>query len=124
MPPPARSGNAAAATDRAVSTAAIDHRHAVLARRQDERTLVYLHAAQKWSALDSPIALLLAFLLTFATWLAAAPNGTKVYTQSGWQAITGAFTVADFVGDGVLGKERALNAERAWSIWLLFTWSV
>ena len=66
-----------------------------------------------------PIALFLAFLFTFATWLAAAPNGTKVYTQSGWQAMTGSFTVADFVGDTVLGKEQALRSAGTMSGWLL-----
>jgi hypothetical protein len=70
----------------------------------------------RWIA---PVALFLVFLLTFATWMAASPNGTKVYTQSGWQAMTGSFTVADFVGDGVLGKEHALRAEGAVSGWLL-----
>jgi hypothetical protein len=67
----------------------------------------------------APIALFLAFILTFATWMAAAPNGTKVYIQSGWQAMTGSFAVADFVGDSVLGKESALNSAKTMSGWLL-----
>jgi hypothetical protein len=51
--------------------------------------------------------------------MATAPNGTKVYTQSGWQAMTGSFSIADFVGDSVLGKEQALKAASAVSGWLL-----
>jgi hypothetical protein len=70
----------------------------------------------RWIA---PIALFLAFLLTFATWMAAAPNGTKVYTQSGWQAMAGSLDVANFVGDTVLGKEPALKSAGTMSGWLL-----
>jgi hypothetical protein len=57
----------------------------------------------------APLALVVAFLLTFGTWIAAAPNGTRIYTQSGWQAaFTGGFD-ADPVGDRVMQAENDLK---------------
>lgn len=74
------------------------------------RELVY------WTA---PIALLIAFILTFFTWVAIAPNGTRVYTQNAWQAIGGSFT-ADATGEGVMNFETDLKAQEYWNLWLLF----
>jgi hypothetical protein len=50
--------------------------------------------------------------------MAAAPNGTSVITQSGWQAMRGAFSV-DVVGDEVLQKEDVLKRNSGISGWLL-----
>ena len=33
----------------------------------------------------TPCALILVFLLSFFTWICVAPNGTRIYTQNGWQ---------------------------------------
>lgn len=74
------------------------------------RELVY------WTA---PIALLIAFILSFFTWVAIAPNGTKVYSQNAWQAIGGSFT-ADATGEGVMNFETDLKAQEYWNLWLLF----
>jgi hypothetical protein len=72
----------------------------------------------RWIA---PAALLLAFVLSFFTWMACAPNGARIYTQYGWQAMTGSFSV-DVIGDEVLGKENALNAAKTMSrLLLLYT---
>jgi hypothetical protein len=71
--------------------------------------------AVRWIA---PIALFVSFILAFFTWLAAAPNGTPVITQSGWQAMRGAFSV-DVVGEEVLQKEDAINKNSGVSGWLL-----
>ena len=38
----------------------------------------------RWVA---PIALFVCFVLSFFTWVAAAPNGTRILTQGGWQAM-------------------------------------
>ena len=56
----------------------------------------------------APIALFLAFVLTFFTWVAAAPNGNRIYTQSGWQAAYGGFTV-DPYGEEIFNRRDALN---------------
>jgi hypothetical protein len=69
----------------------------------------------RWLA---PVALFLAFVLSFFTWLAAAPNGTVIYAQNGWQAMRGGFSV-DLLGDEVLAKERVLNESGGVSGWLL-----
>src|SRR5437660_1535662 len=42
--------------------------------------------AAHWLA---PAALVLVFILTFFTWVAVAPNGTRIYTQNAWQAAGG-----------------------------------
>jgi hypothetical protein len=71
--------------------------------------------AVRWIA---PTAFFLSFILAFFTWLAAAPNGTPVITQSGWQAMRGAFSV-DVIGEEVLQKEDALNRTSGVNWWLL-----
>jgi hypothetical protein len=66
----------------------------------------------------APVALFLAFVLTFFTWVAAAPNGTRVYTQSGWQAAFGGFTV-DPYGEEIFNRRDALNSTTRASSWLV-----
>jgi hypothetical protein len=72
--------------------------------------------AVRWVA---PVAMLLLFISSFFTWLAAAPNGTKIYTQSGWQAMYGSLTTADVVGDDVMQKEEALKKAGSVNGWLV-----
>jgi hypothetical protein len=67
----------------------------------------------------APGALVVAFLLTFFTWLAVAPNGTRIYTQNGWQAAFGNLT-PDFVGDRVMQAEAELKAHLGVNVWLVF----
>lgn len=74
----------------------------------------------RWIA---PVALFLVFVFSFFTWLAAAPNGNPVYTQNGWKAASGSFTV-DVVGDEVLAKEAALKKASGWNGWLVLYWIV
>ena len=67
----------------------------------------------------APGALVLVFLLTSFTWVAIAPNGTRIYTQTAWQAAGGGFTT-DVVGDRVMHAEAELKAHTGMSVWLLF----
>lgn len=71
--------------------------------------------AVRWIA---PIALFLAFLFSFFTWVAAAPNGNRIYTQSGWQAMYGSFST-DAYGDEVLGAHDSLKNTTRASSWLV-----
>jgi hypothetical protein len=70
----------------------------------------------RWLA---PVALFLAFVLSFFTWLAVAPNGRAIYTQNGWQAMTGGVQKVDFAGEEVLRKEQALRDAGGMNAWLL-----
>lgn len=69
----------------------------------------------RWIA---PIALFLAFVFTFFTWVAAAPNGTRIYTQTGWQAMFGSFGT-DAYGDEVFGRHDMLRNTTRSSTWLV-----
>ncbi len=66
----------------------------------------------------TPILLLIAFVLSYFTWLAAAPNGTPIYTQNAWKAARGSFTV-DILGDEVMAKEAELRKASGWNGWLV-----
>jgi hypothetical protein len=68
----------------------------------------------------APAALVVAFLLTFFTWVAVAPNGTRIYTQNAWQAAFGGTFTTDLVGDRVMQAEAELNAHRSSNVWLIF----
>jgi hypothetical protein len=72
--------------------------------------------AAHWLA---PGALLAALLLSFFTWAAVAPNGTRVYTQNAWQAASGSFS-ADPLGERVMQAEDDLKTHSGWSVGLLF----
>ena len=72
--------------------------------------------AAHWLA---PVALMLAFVLTFFTWVAVAPNGTRIYTQNAWQAAGGGFTT-DLARRAVMEAETDLNANSHGSAWLMF----
>jgi hypothetical protein len=67
----------------------------------------------------TPAALAVAFVLAFFTWVAAAPNGNRIYTQNAWQAAGGGFST-DLAGEAVLAAETDLRANSAWSGWLMF----
>ncbi len=67
----------------------------------------------------APSAVILALLLTFFTWIAVAPNGTRIYTQNCWQAAGGGFTT-DLVGDRVMKAEAELKEHCRASVWLIF----
>jgi hypothetical protein len=66
----------------------------------------------------APGALVVAFILTFFTWVAVAPNGTRVYTQNAWSAAGGKMST-NIVGDRVMQAETELNSHLHMSIWLL-----
>jgi hypothetical protein len=78
--------------------------------------LVLRRAAAHWLASGALIA---AFVLTFFTWVAVAPNGNRVYTQNGWQAASGSFS-ADLAGESVMKSETPLKELSHWSPWLMF----
>ena len=61
-----------------------------------------------------PIALVLLFVLSFFTWVAAAPGGYPVYTQSAWGVLGGGFS-ADITGEKVLGREADLKGHVGFS---------
>jgi hypothetical protein len=65
------------------------------------------------------VSLVVAFVLTLFTWVAVAPNGTRIYTQNAWQAASGALT-ADPVGDAVMNAEKDLQSATHWNPWLWF----
>jgi hypothetical protein len=67
----------------------------------------------------APGALIAALVLSFFTWDAVAPNGSRIYTQNGWQAAGGGFTT-DVNGESVMQAETDLNANRGVSGWLIF----
>src|SRR5581483_5984928 len=73
--------------------------------------------AAHWTA---PVALVVALVLTFFTWVEAAPNGTVVYTETAWQAATGSFSTTDPVADAVLEGEQDFPVNKHWSVALLF----
>src|SRR5205085_12069380 len=68
----------------------------------------------------APGALAVAFLLPFFTWVACAPNGTRVYTQNAWQAAFGGGFSADPAGEAVMQQEAVLRDNSHWSGWLMF----
>jgi hypothetical protein len=63
---------------------------------------------------------MLAFILTFFTWVAVAPNGSRVFTQNAWQAAGGGFSNPDVVGERVMQAETELKKHIGVSWWLLF----
>lgn len=65
-----------------------------------------------------PVALILLFLLSFATWIAAAPGGNAVYTQSAWSVLGGGFST-DITGEKVLNRETDLRTRSAVSFSML-----
>jgi hypothetical protein len=68
----------------------------------------------------APVALLVAFVLTFFPWVGVYPNGTPVYTQSAWRAATGSLPPPDPIGDEVMQLEPALLKHKSVSLLLLF----
>jgi hypothetical protein len=67
----------------------------------------------------APGALIVALVLTFFTWDAVAPNGSRIYTQNGWQAAGSGFTT-DTLGERVMQAENDLKANSDASAWLIF----
>lgn len=64
-----------------------------------------------------PVAVILLFLLSFFTWVAASPGGIPVYTQSAWGVMTGGFST-DITGEEVFGMEKSLNDSGSFSFWM------
>jgi hypothetical protein len=63
------------------------------------------------------VALALLFILVFFGWTGAYPSGYGVYTQSGFQAIFGSYSV-DPVGEKVLNKDQEIR-ENIHANWFL-----
>lgn len=66
-----------------------------------------------------PVGLVLLFFLTFFNWVGAYPGGYAVYTQSGWQTMTGGFTT-DAANDEVFARENELGKASSFSTSMLF----
>ena len=69
----------------------------------------------------APAALIVAFLFTFFTWVAVAPNGTRVYTQNAWQVSWGTVTT-DVAGEQVMKAEAELKDHLHASFLLILYW--
>jgi hypothetical protein len=67
----------------------------------------------------APVALLIAFILTFFPWVGVYPSGTPVYVATAWQAAGGYFRVVDGLGESVMGRESILEKNSHWSGWLM-----
>lgn len=65
-----------------------------------------------------PIALTLAFFLTFFKWAGLYPGGYSAYTQNAWQALFADFSV-DPVAEKAMDLEKSLNEQVHSSWWLL-----
>ncbi len=67
-----------------------------------------------------PIALVLLFILSFFTWVAASPGGIPVYTQSAWGVLGGVFS-ADITGEKVFSREADLKLQTGFSFLMFIT---
>src|SRR5262245_50465898 len=64
----------------------------------------------------APGGLVLAFLLTFFTWVAAAPGGFTVFTQSAWGAAFGSFSESLIGNDWAEQRAALLNKHSGWNL--------
>lgn len=67
-----------------------------------------LTLSRRWVRWLAPVALIVAFVLSFFPWVGAYPNGSPVYTQSAWQAMRGKVGLADSAGEEVMKKHETL----------------
>ena len=89
--------------------------HAPVIGRSPWLHLTLKREVVRWTA---PIALMVALVLTCFTWVAVAPNGTRIYTQNAWQAAGGGFT-PDPNGERIMQAEKALRDHTGASVWII-----
>lgn len=63
-----------------------------------------------------PVGLVVFFVLTWFNWVGAYPGGRALYTQTAWQAMRGAFSTAEAMGEQVFQRESDLRAQSGWSL--------
>jgi hypothetical protein len=72
----------------------------------------------KWLRWVPPVAVTLAFFLTFFNWDGIYPGGHSAYTQNAWECMYGGFSV-DPVAEKAMGEEKDLRERVHMNWWLV-----